>query len=189
MSRPAGALAAVLAAGLLAGGCAGWRPTWPPTLPWSKSASDAPATATAPASSTSSSEPYGPPSRDVTRRGDPAQMVERAAALAHEGKPLAARDLYERVIRDYPQDPIRPDALFALGQLQCDPASPLRDYRAAYITFGRVLSEHPQSRWDADAKLWRAMLNEIMARDEEAAKLRTQLQRLKRIEVELDRSR
>jgi hypothetical protein len=33
------------------------------------------------------------------------------------------------------------------------------------------------------------MLNEVMTREEETVRLRTQLERLKRIEVELDRAR
>lgn len=103
--------------------------------------------------------------------------------------PLAARDLYERVIDDYPEHPVRAGALFGLGQLHADASSPLRDYRVAYLTFGRVLVEHPRSRWESDTRLWRGVLNELLTRDEEAHRLRVQLQKLRRIEVDLDKAR
>ena len=130
--------------------------------------------------------------RGVTRprrapRGSCRDGRAGASSWPAAGKPLAARELYERVVRDYPDDPARAGALFGLGLLYADPAGPLRDYRGSYATFGRLLAEHPRSRWDADAKLWRATLNELLVREEETARLRSQLQRLKRIEVELDR--
>ena len=119
----------------------------------------------------------------------PSATVEQGFELGRGGKPLAARDLYERVVRDYPDDPACAGALFGLGLLYADPTSPLRDYRVSYATFGRLLAEHPRSRWDADARLWRATLQELLAREEETVRLRSQLQRLKRIEVDLDRPR
>jgi TolA-binding protein len=184
MRAARGALALVLAAGL-AGGCAssGWRWTWPPTWPWTTRPSDQAAAPSAPASGETS-----PPPREAGR-SDATALVDRASAYARDGKPTAARDLYERIIREYPEDPARPAALYGLGLLQADPAGPLRDYRAAYGTFGRLLSEHPRCRWEADARRWRAMLNEVMTREEEAARLRSQLERLKKIEVESDRFR
>jgi TolA-binding protein len=173
----------------LVGGCAssGWRWTWPPTLPWAARPSE-PAVANKPAPSESASRDADRRG-DIDRRGDAAQLVERAGTYARDGKPTAARELYERIIREFPEDPARPAALYGLGLLQSEPGGPLRDYRAAYGTFGRLLTEHPRCRWEADARRWRAMLNEVMTREEETVRLRTQLERLKRIEVELDRAR
>ncbi|HKZ07238.1 MAG TPA: hypothetical protein VJU81_17370 [Methylomirabilota bacterium] len=184
MRSARGALALILAAGL-AGGCAssGWRWTWPPTWPWSKGPSERVAT-----TSVSASGETSPGARE-TGRSEATGLIERAGAAARDGRPTAARDLYERIIREYPEDPARPAALYGLGLLQSDPAGPLRDYRAAYGTFGRLLVEHPRCRWEADARRWRAMLNEVLTRDEETARLKNQLERLKKIEVESDRFR
>jgi len=52
-----------------------------------------------------------------------------------------------------------------------------------------VLTEHPRSRWETDTRRWRGVLNELLARDDEAHRLRVQLQKLRRIEVDLDKSR
>jgi tetratricopeptide (TPR) repeat protein len=177
MSRAPIALALALAAGV-GGGCAGVSWHWP-TLPWIGRGSE----------TTAESAPAPGQRARIERFTDPAVTVERGFDLARGGKPLAARDLYERVVRDYPDDPARAGALFGLGLLYADPTGPLRDYRGSYATFGRLLAEHPRSRWDADARLWRATLQELLAREEETARLRSQLQRLKRIEVELDRAR
>ena len=187
MRRARRVIALALIAGL-GGGCAGavGRPSWLPTMPWEKRPGGATPSAAASAPAPSVSTPAGN-ALPAPARSESAQLVARAGELAHDGKPVAARDLYERVVRDYPGDPARASALYGLGQLQCDPASPFRDYRASYTTFGRLLAEHPRSTYEAEAKLWRATLNELLARDEEMARLRSQLQRLKRIEVELER--
>ena len=181
MSRPrAAALVAMVA--LLGSGCATseWKlPSW--SWPGQTSASRPPSAAAGP--------PSPPPPVPSIRAGDPVQLVTRANELARDGMPLSARDVYERVIRDYPGHPVRAGALFGMGQLQADPAGPLRDYRMAYLTFGRVFAEHPRSRWEAEARVWRGILNELLARDDEAHRLRAQLQKLRRIEVDLDKSR
>jgi TolA-binding protein len=180
-------VALALGVGLASAGCAAetWR--WP-TLPGTAR------TQAPPPSSGAGAPAAGAPAADEAartawRRPDPADMVARAHDHAQDGRLLAARELYDRVVREYADDPARPGALFGLGLLYADPASSLRDYRAAYATFGRVLAEHPRSRWEADARIWRAMLRELFVREDEAVRLRGQIQRLKRIEVDLDKSR
>jgi TolA-binding protein len=175
------ATALIAAVVLLGGGCTanGWKgPVVSGRIP-----------PTAPASAVAEPPPPAPTLGPPSRMADPVHLVTRGDELARDGMPLAARDLYERVIRDYPEHPVRAGALFGLGQLQADSAGPLRDYRGAYLTFGRVLGEHPRSRWEADARLWRGVLNELLARDDESHRLRVQLQKLRRIEVDLDKAR
>ena len=91
------------------------------------------------------------------------------------------------MVRDYPDDPARAGALFGLGLLHADPTGPLRDYRGCLRDLRpppRRVSAQPLGR---RRRLWRATLHELFVREEETARLRGQLQRLKRIEVELDR--
>jgi outer membrane protein assembly factor BamD (BamD/ComL family) len=104
------------------------------------------------------------------------QLVTRADALAGTGWEHAARALYERVLREYPGDPASAPALYNLGRLQVDPSSGFRDYRAAHATFSRLLTEFPKSRWEADARAWRATLSDLMAREAEATRLKLQVQ-------------
>lgn len=187
MSR-ARATVVIAAVALLGSGCATIESKWSSlSWPWpgrTPPSAPAPAIAGPPA-------PVAPvPTTVPTNRVDDAVLlVIRANELARDGRPMAARELYERIMRDYPGHPVRAGALFGLGQLQADLTSPLRDYRVAHLTFGRVLAEHPGSRWEAEARLWRGLLSELLAREDEAQRLRAQLQKLRRIEVDLDKSR
>lgn len=181
MSR-ARILALLAAVTFLSAGCATSEWAWPKVSFPGRATSTPPAPAVA-------RPPDPAPTPAPARVADPVQFLSRADELARDGSPLAARDLYERVVRDFPDHPVRAGALFGLGQLQADPAGPLRDYRTAYATFGRVLTEHPRSRWETDTRRWRGVLNELLARDDEAHRLRVQLQKLRRIEVDLDKSR
>ena len=94
------------------------------------------------------------------------QLVARADALAVKGWDHSARALYERVLREYPGDPASAPALYNLGRLQVDPTSGFRNYRAAHATFSRLLTDFPKSRWEADARAWRATLSDLLAREE-----------------------
>ena len=112
----------------------------------------------------------------VREASEAEQMVARADALAGTGWEHAARALYERVLREYPGDPAAAPALYHLGRLQADPTSGFRNYRAAHATFSRLLTDFPKSRWEADARAWRATLGDLLAREEEARRLKPQVQ-------------
>ena len=84
-----------------------------------------------------------------------------------------------------------------------DPTSGLRDYRAARQAFARLLTDYPHGEWESEARTWQAALAELEAREAElvtreaeAARLKTEavklgadLQRLKRIDLNLERRR
>lgn len=112
----------------------------------------------------------------VRRPSEAERLVARADTLAETGWEHAARALYERVVREYPGDPAVAPALYSLGHLQADPASGFRNYRAAHAAFSRLLTDFPKSRWEADARAWRAALSDLLAREEEASRLRALLQ-------------
>lgn len=109
-------------------------------------------------------------------RSEAERLVARADVLAGTGWEHAARALYERVVREYPVDPATASALYSLGRLQADPASGFPSYRAAQAAFSRLLTDFPKSRWEADARAWRATLDDLLAREEEATRLKVQLQ-------------
>jgi tetratricopeptide (TPR) repeat protein len=131
-----------------------------------------------------------------------AQLVARADTLAAAGQGRAAQYLYQQVVREYPGDHAAA-ALYGLGRLETDPARSQRDYRAAYAAFSQILTDYPQSRWAPDARTWQAMLGDLLAheedaartkvllrwREEEAARLRLQMQQLKSVDLGLERPR
>lgn len=103
----------------------------------------------------------------------PARLVAQADDLADQGQAQEASHVYERVLREHPTDPAA--------------ASSLRSYRAAHATFSRLLSEYPQSRWEREARAWRAVLTDLLAREDESARLRAQIERLRRTDLDLER--
>jgi uncharacterized protein YceK len=136
-------------------------------------------------------------------RSEAAQMAGRADELLRGGQQSAARDLYARIVTEAPGDAVRARALHSLARLYVDPASGLRDYRAAQLAFGRLLTEYPKGEWESEARAWQATLadlvareGELVAREAEATRLKTEavklgadLQRLKRIDMNLERRR
>jgi Outer membrane lipoprotein len=131
------------------------------------------------------------------------RLVARADALAGAGEGGTARYLYQQVLREFPEDPAVPAALYGLGRLETDPARGFRNYRAAHMAFTRLVTEYPGSRWATDARAWQAALGDLLAyeeaaarmklqvrwREEEAAGLRLQIQQLKSIDMGLERRR
>ena len=124
------------------------------------------------------------------------RTVPRPDGEAREGESKAARETPDRTSRERLGDPA--DTLYRLGLQQADPTSGIRDYRAARATFTRLLSEHPHSRWHAEARAWQATLTDLLRRedearqatqqwqrsDQESKRLKTNLERLKRLELD-----
>ena len=129
----------------------------------------------------------GPPGRGGS--GAATRMVGYADDLAERGDVQEAFRVYERVLHDYPADPASASALYWLGRLQAAPESQLRNYRAAHAAFSRLLSEYPQSRWESEARAWRAVLGDLLAREEETARVKIQLERLRRTDLDFERRR
>jgi hypothetical protein len=107
-------------------------------------------------------QPAEPPS-------EAARLTIRAETLAREGHAVAARDLYVRVVNELVQDVVHARALFNLARLQVDPGSGLQDYRAARLTFRRLLTEYPRGEREAEARAWDALLTQLASRETELA--------------------
>jgi len=113
--------------------------------------------------------PFTWPSADERTVHPPDSEAREGASKA------AARGTPDRPGRERPGDPA--DALYRLGLRQADPTSGIRDYRAARVTFTRLLSEHPRSRWNAAARAWQATLTDLLLREDEARQATQQWQR------------
>jgi len=131
------------------------------------------------------------------------QLVTRADGVAKTGDVRAAQYLYQQVVREFPADPAAATALYRLGRLESDPTTGLRNYRAAYMAFAQLATEYPGSRWAFEARAWQAILSDLLARDDEAARmkqqlrwsqeeaagLRQQIQQLRSVDLSLERRR
>jgi len=156
------------------------------------------------ACSTATPAPWGSTElRDPGSSRAAVQLIAHADDLALRGQARDALAAYERVLREHPGDPAGASALYGLGRLQVAPADGLRNYRAAHRAFSRLLTDYPESRWEAEARAWRALVSDLLAREEdaarlkedagrikeEAAQLKTQIERLRRTDLELERRR
>ena len=156
------------------------------------------------ACSTATPAPWGSTElRDPGSSRAAVQLIAHADDLALRGQARDALAAYERVLREHPGDPAGASALYGLGRLQVAPADGLRNYRAAHRAFSRLLADYPESRWEAEARAWRAVVSDLLAREEdaarlkedagrikeEAAQLKTQIERLRRTDLELERRR
>jgi tetratricopeptide (TPR) repeat protein len=136
-----------------------------------------------PATSGGPGSPVADPAAEARR------LVAHGDGLAERGETRAARAAYEHVLRRYPDEPAAAAALYRIGRLQVDPSSGVRNYRAAQRTFSRLLSDYPGSPWEADARAWRTAIADLLAREEEAARLKNQLEQLRRTDLDLERRR
>ena len=132
-------------------------------------------------------QPVGVTPSEAGRARDAEQLLAQADGLAERGQARAAFAAYQRVLREYPGHPIGAAALYGLGRLQADPAGAMRSYPAALRAFSRLLAEYPGSRWETDARVWRALLADVMAREDEATQLKRQIEHLRRTDLELER--
>ena len=120
---------------------------------------------------------------------DPTRLVAQADELARNGSPTEAREVYRRVVRHHTQTPAAADALWGLGRLYVDPDSKLRDYASAQVAFGRLLTEHPDSPHVAEARAWHSALGELLRAQDDAKRVKSDLERLKEIDMEQERHR
>jgi tetratricopeptide (TPR) repeat protein len=149
------------------------------------------------ACSTAQPSPWGSTEpRDPGGSRAAAELIAHADDLARRGQARAALAAYERVLREHPGNPAGASALYGLGRLQADPAGGLRNYRAAQRAFSRLLADYPESSWEADARTWQAVLGDLLVREAEAARLReeavrlkTQIEQLRRTDLDLERRR
>ena len=126
------------------------------------------------------------PWRPVTDWVQAWRLVDRADGLSQSGDHVGARALYEQVVQEYPTSPWAPQALFGLARLEVTPASPVRDYRQAYGHFDRLVTEYPDSPYAGDARAWRETLGQLFGREQEAARIRQDMEQLKRVEIRLE---
>ena len=123
----------------------------------------------------------GPPPEPTD---DPTRLVVQADELARSRDARAARTLYRRVIRENPGTPAAENALYGLGLLYVDPDGRLRDYGAAQNAFGRLLAQYPESVHAFEARAWLAALGELTHAQGDARRFRTDLDRLKELDIE-----
>jgi outer membrane protein assembly factor BamD (BamD/ComL family) len=116
------------------------------------------------------------------------RSLERADDLSRDSHPREARALYEEVLRGHPDATSAAHALYGLGRLAVAPG-PQQDYRAARVSFERLLAKYPDCQWAADATAWRAVLRQLEHSEAQRVDLQEEIERLKQFDMEQERHR
>ncbi len=126
----------------------------------------------------------------------PEHLIAQAEEMIRAGDYRGAQEAYQQALSGFPKHSSTDRVLFGLARLYVTPENPGRDYRRAYETFERLLAEHPKSVWAGEARAWRELLSVYFGQREEterarqeAQRIRKDLERLKELEMELERQR
>jgi outer membrane protein assembly factor BamD (BamD/ComL family) len=122
----------------------------------------------------------------VASSAEAGRLVREADAEIQAGNWSKAVRILEDVVRRYPDAPVHDEALYHLARALVLGANGAREYRQAAGHLARLLREHPTSPYAPDARAWRAVLVAYVARGAELDRL---LERLKAIDLELERPR
>lgn len=122
----------------------------------------------------------------VTSALEAERRVREADAQIRAGNWSTAVRILEDAVRRYPDAPVHDEALYHLARALVLGANGGRDYRQAAGHLDRLLREHPTSPYAQDARAWRTVLVAYVARGAELDRL---LERLKAIDVDLERPR
>jgi TolA-binding protein len=105
---------------------------------------------------------------ELAKPDDRGAVLALAKELDEKGETGVAREIYEEVVRRWPQDPRAADAGFRAGVLLAQQKRP----REALLAFGRVAEDHPRSELAPDAMLGAAdAMVELGMKDEAKAVL------------------
>lgn len=136
------------------------------------------------------------PGPAASRPDDGERLVRAADSRLRAGAYAEAARLFETVARQTPPSPFRDRALAGLGRILVNPEYAGRDYRQAYGVFDRLVRDHPDSPHAAEARAWRELLGlyvtlgqQLERRTQELLQRTEDLERLKRIDLELERRR
>jgi chromosome segregation ATPase len=97
---------------------------------------------------------------------DTERLVRRAEREAQAEHHTEATRLFEEVLRQ-PKSAFADRALIGLTRLLVDSDNADRDYRRAHRLAERLVREHPDSAYAAEARSWRDLLGSYLARGQE----------------------
>lgn len=127
-----------------------------------------------------------PWARLTTSSFEASRLVREADSQIQAGNWSGAVRILEDVVRRFPDAPVHDEALYQLARALVLGANGTREYRQATGHLDRLLREHPTSPYAGDARAWRSVLVAFAARGAELDRL---LERLKAIDLELERPR
>jgi hypothetical protein len=138
--------------------------------------------------------------RSAAPPDDTQELVSQAEALAHAGSHAQAVAIFEEVAKN-PSSAFVDRALLGLAKSLCNPDYAGHDYRLAFVMADRLVREYPDSRQAVEGRAWRDLLLGYLSRGQEIdrramelkeilteqAREKEELERLRRVDLELER--
>lgn len=118
-----------------------------PPPPAATAATAATAAGTPPDASTAQPEPPATP--EVEAPSDPASLLKLAEDHLAGGREEAAEAVLKRLLKEFPNDPLVPEARYRIGEAKFN----AKDYPAAVLAFQAVIDAHRDSPWASWAML------------------------------------
>ena len=133
------------------------------------------------------------------------QLLEARKRFA-SGDYRNALEIYQRVLAQDPAN-LADQSLFQIGMIYAHPDNPDRDIQKALQSFQGIIDRYPASHLQPEARLWRALLDQLRAQEDQIqyltrrsvplekalkiqkrkiVQLQDQLEKLKRIDIHME---
>jgi hypothetical protein len=127
-------------------------------------------------------------SRAAPPPDDTKELVARAESLAQTGSHAQAVTLFQEVARN-PNSAFVDRALLGLTRSFSYPGYAGHDYRLAFMMADRLVREYPDSPLTVEGRAWRDLLLGYLVRGQELERRTQELERLKRLDLELEQQK
>jgi Tetratricopeptide repeat len=127
-------------------------------------------------------------SRTAPPPDDTKELVARAESLAQTGSHAQAVALFQEVARN-PNSAFVDRALLGLTRSFSYPGYAGYDYRLALTMADRLVREYPDSPLAVEGRAWRDLLLGYLVRGQELERRTQELERLKRLDLELEQQK
>ena len=128
-----------------------------------------------------------------SERQEISKVMQTAQNLLSVGDYDGAASEYQKALRLAHNRAPADAALFTLGLIYCDPQNPQRDEQKSAHAFADILTDHPQSPWAVQAKIWLAVLDEKERSKQEIEKSKQAIeksdQEIERLKQLIEKSR
>jgi TolA-binding protein len=113
----------------------------------------------------------------------PGKDFQEASASLQEKKYVAALASYQKILREAPNTGLAADARFGIALVHATPDNPQKDYAQAIQNFEEFIKLHTDNRRAPDARVWIAVLKNVLDLKKENESFRKNIEELKQLDI------
>jgi TolA-binding protein len=119
----------------------------------------------------------------------PEKQFQNASVSAKEKRYKEAVACYNKIVAEFPDSKVAPDALFELALLNAQHDNPKRDYSEAARTFAEFLKRYPNNRRADEAHTWISVLRTVEELKKQNEHLKENIEELKQLDIRHEEKR